>query len=136
MNHLEHIDAIARKKQRAVLYLEFHPEDRNMRSTYRFDLDVARDQLLAWLDSNGIGWQACGPFASVTRIEPYRGQVYLDVPFDEDFLQYRELRDALENPDGSMKHAWVRFMVVTLERALQNAGHDEPGFWERWADQF
>lgn len=133
---VKHIDAIAREKQRAVLYLEFHPEERKLRSAYRFDQDVARDQLLTWLDSNEIVWQACGPVASVTRIEPYRGQVYLDVPFDESSPEYRKLKDTLENPDGTMKHSWVRFMVLPLEHALQNTEHDKPGFWDRWAEEF
>ena len=30
----------------------------------------------------------------------------------------------------------VKFYIVTLEHAMQNAHHDEPGFWERWADNF
>lgn len=133
---LQHIDAIARAKQRAVLYLEFHPQQRASVASYRFELDVARDQFLTWLDTHCIGWQACGPFASVRRIEPYRGQVYIDVPFDDKLPLYCLLRDALEHPDGSMKLSSVRFMALTLDVAMENAEHDAPGFWDRWADTF
>lgn len=133
---LQHIDAIARAKQRAALYLEFHPQQRASAAQYRFELDVVRDQFLSWLDTHGIGWQACGPIANICRIESYRGQVYLDVPFDETLPLYCLLRDALEHPDGSMKLASVRFMVLTLDRAMENADHDVPGFWDRWADMF
>ena len=133
---LQHIDAIARAKQRAVLYLEFHPQQRASAASYRFELDVARDQFLSWLDTHRIGWQACGPFADIGRMESYRGQVYVDVPFEETLPLYCLLRDALEHPDGSMKLATVRFMVVTLDLAMINAEHDTPGFWDNWADTF
>jgi hypothetical protein len=133
---LQHIDAIARAKQRAVLYLEFHPEQADAAADYRFERDVARDQFLDWLDCQGIGWQACGPYASVRRMESYLGQVYIDLPFDDSVPLYCRLRDALEHPDGSMKHTWVRFMALPLDVAMANAEHDAPGFWERWADMF
>lgn len=131
---LDHIDAIARVQQRAVLYLEFHPLDRAACRTYRFDQDAGRGGLLEWLDANGIAWQACGPIANTACMEPYRGQVWLDVPFDDAVPAYRLLRDTLEHPDGSMKHAWVRFMVMPLDYAMRNAAHDAPHFWERWAE--
>jgi len=37
---IEHIDAIARKKQRAVLYLEFHPEPYREWRNYSFEDDA------------------------------------------------------------------------------------------------
>jgi hypothetical protein len=67
---------------------------------------------------------------------PYLGQVYLDVPYDESLPEYCVLRDYLEHPDGTMRHAGVRFCVMPLDYAMRNAEHDEPGFWERWADGF
>jgi len=35
-----------------------------------------------------------------------------------------------------MRHAGVRFYVMPLDYAMENAAHDEPGFWERWAEDF
>lgn len=131
---IEHIDAIARKKGRAVLYLEFHPHDGWRR--YRFEADATRDGMLAWLDQHQVGWQPCGPFATPGGFGPYLGQVYLDVPFDEGFPAYRNLRDYLELPDGSMRHAGVRFHAMPLDYANRNAEHDEPGFWDRVWENF
>jgi hypothetical protein len=129
---IEHIDAIARQKGRAVLYLEFHPDQWRR---YRFEDDAMRNSVLAWLDQNQVGWQPCGPFARPGMLGPYLGQVWLDVPYDEALPEYRKLRDYLELPDGSMRHDGVRFCVMPLDYANKNAEHDEPGFWERvWED--
>ena len=97
--HIEHIDAIARKKGRTVLYLEFHPQP-----------------FKKWRD--------------------YLGQVYIDVTYDENLPRYRTLRDYLEYPNGSIRHDGVRFYAMSLDHAMKNAEHDEPGFWERWAEGF
>jgi len=130
---IEHIDAIARQKRRAVLYLEFHPA--TAWRHYRYEADAARDAVLAWLDEHQVGWQPCGPYADPGTILPYRGQVYLDVPYDEALPAYRVLRDYLELPDGGMRHGGVRFYALPLDLAEKNAEHDDPGFWERaWAE--
>lgn len=131
---IEHIDAIARKKGRDVLYLEFHPSTGWRR--YRCDCDPMRDAVLGWLDEHQVNWVPCGPFAIPASLgPPYLGQVYLDVPYDEGLPAYRSLRDYLEMEDGSMRHTGVRFCVMPLVYATRNAEHDEPGFWERvWED--
>lgn len=130
---LEHIDAIARQVGRAVLYLEFHPLNRE---NYRHEADRCRLEVLDWLTSYGIRWRRCGAFADPQRMPPYLGQVYLDVPFDENLPTYREVRDYLELPNGNMRRPGVRFYVLSLEAAMKNAAHDEPGYWEQWANQF
>jgi hypothetical protein len=133
---IQHIDAIARAKKRAALYLEFHPQARSEWRNYRFDDDPVRSGILAWLDAHGVRWDACGPFADPGRMAPYLGQVYLDVPYDEALPEYRTLRDFLELPDETMRHPGVRFFVMPLDYAMQNAEHDEPGYWKRWAESF
>jgi hypothetical protein len=114
---LDHIDAISRRQECDVLYLEFHPLGAVQGAVYRFEQDAGRDNLLHWL-------------------EPYRGQVYVNVPYDNALPAYRLLRDALENPDGTMKHDWVRFMVMPLDYAMCNAAYDVCNFWENWAAMF
>ncbi|MBA9857229.1 MAG: hypothetical protein GXP07_24150 [Betaproteobacteria bacterium] len=66
----------------------------------------------------------------------YAGEVYLDVPFDRRNALYRKVQAFLEHPDGTMKFSDVGFYIVPLELAMKNAHHDEPGFWERWAEDF
>ncbi len=133
---IEHIDAIARQKGRAALYLEFHPKSAAERRSYRFEDDPMRAQVLAWLDANGVAWRPCGPLANPAVMASWLGQVYLDLPWDEALPAYRVLRDYLELPDGSMRHPSVRFYAMPLELAMENAEHDEPGYWQRWAEEF
>lgn len=136
---IRHIDAIAREKQRDVLYLAFHPvgpDGRRISQDYDWQADPVRARIIDWLDSTKLSWEPCGPYASVNVLAPYRGQIYLDVPYDESLDDYCKLRDFLEYPDGSIRHPGVRFYGLTLEQAMENAEHDTPGFWERWAENF
>lgn len=127
---LQHIDAIARAKQRDVLHLEFHPKNWDACRAYYYENDSVRADIIAWLDGRGIKWVGCGPYADINRIESYRGQIYIDLPFDAAAEEYCQLRDYLEYPDGSMRQPTVRFYVTTLGFAMKNSAHDEPGFWE------
>ncbi|MGF6570042.1 hypothetical protein ABH945_002153 [Paraburkholderia sp. GAS333] len=131
---LEPIDAIARKLNRDVLYLEFLMAQRPHRVDYR-SLD-SRLQIVRWFGSEGIEWRECGQVASETVIRSYTGEIFINVPFSEADDGYRKVQAFLEFPDGSMRYEDVRFYVVSLELAMKNAHHDEPGFWGRWADNF
>jgi hypothetical protein len=139
---IEHIDAIARKKQRDVLNIEFHPvnwgmdcEDDSWRA-YDYNQDTRRATVIAWLDGHNILWQKCGPVASETGFRSYLGEIYVDVPFDVNDPQYQLVCNYLENPDGTMRDENVRWYYLPLDHAMKNAHHDEPGFWERWAENF
>ncbi|HDR9032400.1 TPA: hypothetical protein QDB14_006722 [Burkholderia vietnamiensis] len=66
----------------------------------------------------------------------YGGSIYIDLPFDRDDATYRALEAFLEHPDGSLRFPHMRFLVIDLDYARKNAPHDEPGFWDRWADNF
>jgi hypothetical protein len=131
---LEHIDAIARKLQRDVLYLAFVRASRPFYENYE-SLD-SRKRILQWFDDESIPWRECGQYASETTMRSYAGEVFIDVPFDETNPQYQKVQAFLEYPDGTMRFDDVKFYVVTLEGAMENAHHDEPGFWERWAEDF
>lgn len=139
---IEHIDAIARQKQRGVLYLEFHPGkkwDQKDRSWLEYDWrrDVRRTEVIKWFDEHGIAWQICAHFANECIIECcYLGDIYIDVPYDEDNPQYKLVSNYLENPDGTMRDENIRFYYLPLEVAMKNAHHDEPGFWDKWAETF
>jgi hypothetical protein len=74
--------------------------------------------------------------ASETDICSYAGQIYLNVPYDVDDYDYKRVQTFLEHPDGSMRFDGVKFWIVSLQVAMKNAHHDEPGYWERWANRF
>jgi hypothetical protein len=139
---IEHIDAIARREQRDVLYVCFHPQnwgdlgDDGSWLDYDYDQDDRRNAVIMWLDDHSIPWVECGPIASETCMRSYLGEIYIDIPFDEGNPQYQLLRDYLEYPDGTMRDENVRFYYLSLEDAMKNAHHDDPGFWERWAEEF
>lgn len=142
---IKHIDAIAREKQRGVLYVDFRSppsKDADYReSEYGYaGIDwqtlPIRQQIIDWLDAHGVAWEKCGHYARTNLMMGYRGQLYIDLPYDNTLLAYQLLEAFLENPDGSIRFAKIMFIYVPLESAMKNAAHDEPGFWERWAEDF
>jgi hypothetical protein len=68
--------------------------------------------------------------------ESYRGQLYLDVPIDDTNEKYQLICNHMDNPDGTFKIPGVESWIFPLEKALENKHHDEPGFWDRWAENF
>lgn len=137
---IEYIDAIARQKQRDVLFVTFHAAKADPRDewgcSYDWENDPVRAPFCEWLTAHGIAWQCCAGVADENYMGPYEGGIYVDVPFDEVNPLYVLVRDYLENPDGSMKFETVSFWVLPLEKAMENAHHDEPRFWEQWAKDF
>ena len=95
-----------------------------------------RQKIIDWLDVQGIGWQRCGHFANVGMMMGYRGQLYIDLPYDQSLPAFQALQAFLENPDGSMRYPKVFLIYCPLDKAMENAAHDEPGFWDRWAESF
>lgn len=87
---LEHIDAIARRLKRDVLYLDFLKAQRPHREDYR--RIESRSHIVQWLDREGISWSECGPLASEAVIRSYAGEIFIDVPFDETDAQYRKVQ--------------------------------------------
>lgn len=138
---LEHIDAIARQKQRDVLFIRFfdpldYEEDDGVFFCADWKSLAGRQEVIKWLDDNQISWLPCGDFADIHSMCSYAGQIFIDVPFDEADPVYQKVLGYLENPDGSMRLPGVLFCALQLQIAMKNAHHDEPGFWERWAENF
>lgn len=137
---ISYIDAIAREKERDVLYVQFGPE-RTPKGDgaepwflrhYHHDNDPYRSALLQWLDEQWIAWEKCGPFVTDSFCFGYLGDIYIDVPYDESDPQYQLVRDRIENPDGTMRdHDHIRWYYLPLEHAMKNAHQDESGYWER-----
>jgi hypothetical protein len=136
---IEHIDAIARQKQRDVLFVEFHSQptdDESFIHSHDWQGDPKRQALIKWLDKQEITWCCCSAFASEDGFDSYQGQIYIDLPMDEANPSYCQLCDHLEHPDGSMRDEQVCFYVLPLEAAMRNAHHDQPEFWQQWAEDF
>lgn len=134
------IDAIAREKERDVLFVRFGNIDEQSQpvwtSCHDWENDQHRIDLIAWLDAQDIRWSPCGSFASENCMSSYQGDIYLDVPFDRTDPVYQELAHRLENPDETRKTPGVTFCYLPLVNAMRNSHHDEPGFWEKWAENF
>ena len=111
---IDHIDALAREKNRDVLFVHFenYVEDKDLE-------DNARETLIAWLTENGIPFAPCMGIEDDEIINSYLGDIYIDVPFDEDNAQYQLLSEHLEDDEGNMKIEDVYFYVLSLEVALE-----------------
>lgn len=130
---LQTIDKIARDKGWDVLYIYF---DRDVFPDNEYENWGVRKKLLRWFADNGIAVVPCGPMASENGFEVYCGQLYIDVPFNESREDYQKVCKQLENANGSMRIPGVHFCYLSLDVAMKNKHHDEPGFWDRWADEF
>ncbi len=128
---IEHIDAIARKKVRDVLYLTFCSNQRDEDGFLIFDWRThpARLRIIEWLNANDIPWTMCAEFASSDpdTMMSYMGQIYIDIPYDSSLPEYKRVEQFLENPDGSIAFADTRFFYLPLEDAQKNAAHDGLG---------
>ena len=142
---IEHIDKIARMKNRDVLWASFEPaENKEHRQlmlapnhTYSsWETDENRKSVIEWLNSEGIAYEMCGHFASETGWISYGGNIYIDVPVDETDPVFKKILGRLENPDGTPCDPRVKLWITDLEEANKNSHHDEPGFWEKWAETF
>jgi len=73
---LEHIDAIARRKQRHVLVVKFHSPESDIQhddeNLDQVDCDWKMlpilQQLIDWLNVRGIGWRCCGPVTDIGQM--------------------------------------------------------------------
>ena len=136
---IKHIDAIARQKQRDVLYIQFtnadvHKDDEFVLFPELVDWEHLKDRndVIDILNANQIPWYPCGEFADPNLMMSYQGQIYVDIPYDTSNPQYLALEKFLENPDGSMRSPRVTFYLVSLTSALENAHQDEPGYWDQF----
>lgn len=114
---LKHIDAIAREKNRDVLFIHF--EHYELTEEGEEETDSVRDIVIAWLEDHGIGYEPCMGLEQEGFIDTYAGDIYIDLPFDESNPAYRELSLYLEDDQGNMMIDGVLFFVLSLELALE-----------------
>jgi len=124
------------KKQRDVLWIYFlESEDclvseNNEQSETSFGSNSnfkkrkinqqSRERVIAWLDEHRIDWELTGPLANRNVMMPYQGDIYVDLPYDQNLAAYRELEWFLENPDIKQRLPDVKFWVCSLELAMRN----------------
>ena len=130
---LKHIDKIAREKNRDVIFINFNTE---VFPSYDYEDYKERNELLQWLDKKHIPYMECGPIASENGWESYRGQLYIDLPIDEKNNKYQLLCEHLDGANDTFKIEGVESWIFPLEVAMKNKHHDEPGFWDKWAENF
>ena len=125
------LDQIAREKQRGAIFITFQKEVERLPGypdcmDYRI-FDYERDQkrilFVKWLYENHINFEECFGCGSV-RSWRHKGQIYLDVPYDESNSQYQLLRQYIENLDGSLKDPEVAWCFLKLETAIQYEYYD------------
>lgn len=114
---LKHIDAIAREKNRDVLFIHF--EHYEFSEEGEEDTDSVRDIVIAWLEDHGIGYDLCMGLEQEGFVDTYAGDIYIDLPYDESNPAYRELSLYLEDDQGNMMIEGVLFFVLSLELALE-----------------
>ena len=139
---LKTVDQISREKQRDVLFLTFkeqeNPPSQCDSATGELPFDLGncneRKEVIGFLEANKIPYRRCFPAqptdGSLILASPYEGELYIDIPYDDSDPLYKKLEEHLENPDGSVKISGVYFWLYPLDLAMENAEHDEPGFWE------
>jgi len=86
---IEHIDAIARQKQRDVLFIRFSDSvdqggEIGSTTSYRdWESSAVRLAVIEWIDKERIRWCRCGDVAATHSMGHYDRQIYIDVPVNE-----------------------------------------------------
>ncbi len=129
------IDDIAITKQRDVLYCTFDGSSYKeidyieiFNDNYDFEEDKDRDKFCNWLDSNNIKWQPCGHYYINTNLKNriYRGQIYIDVPIDDDDPQFQLLGNYfIDEHFNKNNYPDLFFCFLRIENAYLNQFFDE-----------
>jgi len=144
------LDKMSRDKQRDVLYITFHENEkmylegfdfsndaqRQKALSYDYDWenDAQRKKVISFLDEHHVSYEECFPPQPTNGVlvlqSSYTGGIYVDVEYDKSNELYMLLDGYLEKEDGTPRMPNVILWYYTLELALKNAEHDEPGFWD------
>ncbi|QIO06508.1 hypothetical protein [Acinetobacter shaoyimingii] len=111
---LQHIDQIAREKNRDVLFLHFERYQEDQEGD-----DPIREIVVAWLEDHGIPFEPCMGLEQEGFVDVYAGDLYIDLAVDENDPIYQALCEYLEDDEGNMRLDGVLFFVLALELALE-----------------
>ncbi len=82
------------------------------------------------LTEHQVDWQPCAYVADEHSMASYDGQLYLDVPYDDNDPLYVQMRNYWENPDGTMRFDTVSFWYLPLEKPWRWLTSMNPAFGE------
>lgn len=105
---LQHIDEIACERQHDVIFVEFHNFEMGCKPEY--ESSPSRTEIINWFAANNIPHWECSSVPSGFGCPRYRGEIYIDVPYNREDQLYLKIESFLENPDGTIRHegAWLR----------------------------
>ena len=62
----------------------------------------------------------------------YRGEIFIDIPYDSTSPDYRELADFLEDEEENARIPGTQFCYLPLDSAIQNQARIDPN----WVENF
>lgn len=133
------IDKISRRENRDVIFASFYKDDpykaifnqEEPFPEFDWESDPLRNQTLDWLTANNIAFEPCYPVLGDGILSlPYFGDIYIDAPMDQQNPVYQKVVSFFEKPDGTSRMAPVILWYIPLSRAMKNAHHDDPAYWE------
>lgn len=134
---IQHIDAIARACGRDVLMIALDRNGPRDEVNRLWPRSAQRQELIDWLDANGIGWKHSGWPSMEGCMESYQGGIYVDLAYDPTESLCAKLLDYVqEDAQGFLRWPGTRLYVCSLEWAQQFAYQDEPSYWAEQADRF
>ena len=115
---LHHIDEIACQRQHDVIFVEFHHFGSKHPQDYR--TNASRTTIVNWLTDNNIPhWERSSMPSGFGGVR-YRGEIYIDVPYDREDPLYLKIESFLENPDGTKRFEGAWFRGFTLASCMSH----------------
>ena len=117
---LYHIDEIARRIKRDVLWVAFEYSERGSLEKMPRRLRQHRSKIITWLSKRNIRYQECYGVFDGALEEPYRGDVFVDLPLDNSNADFVALEEMLETAGGSSKIEGIVLYALPLKVARKN----------------
>lgn len=129
---LPYIDDIALEKQRDVVFVEFFKDDWDCVTNKPIDPTInywgeheTRNKIIKWLEDNNIEFrETFSQYVPGLITQPYRGGLYIDVPYDENDPQFQKVSNFLEYEDGTSRFESVYFYYFLLSDAIKHEDRD------------
>ncbi len=113
------IDAIARERQRDVLYARA-PPSADLLFDHKWERAAGRVALVEFLTAHKmIRWEECMDWNSGVLVAPYDGSLFIDLPVNVTNEQFQAVCAILEYPNGRPRFSDYRLYVFPLFLALR-----------------